>query len=252
MASVMRAELPLFCTLTYPAEWEWDAKLWKRHLKIFSQRFLRRWTNGGFIWKLEFQQRGAPHFHPFVWGVPDADFRELIHWVSDAWNQIAGSSDPHHLLAGTRVERMRHPGAAIRYVSGYASKRDQTRPGCRVGRYWGVVGRDRIRWGEAETVGLSERESKVVLRTVRRFMISVNRESRIKRTGKLFGLTASEVRSGGWFEKHRFHYGKWLRATGRKLPPKLRLRNLRSMNVFLDADFWSLKVHQMIGGNTAL
>jgi hypothetical protein len=30
------------------------------------------------------------------------------------------------------------------------------------------------------------------------------------------------------------------------MPPKLRLRNLHSMNVFLDADFWSPKVPTLL------
>jgi hypothetical protein len=101
IASVRRSEHPLFCTLTYPAEWTWDAKLWKRHLKIFSQRFLRRWANAGFIWKLEFQQRGAPHFHPFVWGIPDSSLSDFKRWTSDVWNEVAGYRDHDHLLAGT-------------------------------------------------------------------------------------------------------------------------------------------------------
>ncbi|MGH8093981.1 MAG: rolling circle replication-associated protein [Chthoniobacterales bacterium] len=247
MASVVRSDLPLFCTLTYPSEWTWDVKLWKRHLKIFSQRFLRRWQHGGFVWKLEFQKRGAPHFHPFVWGISNCDYREFMHWISDAWNEIAGDGDPNHLLAGTRIERLRHAKAAIRYVSGYASKTDQTRPGEKVGRYWGVVGRDRIPWGQPASITLDKQQSKVVLRTVRRFMISVNRESRINRTARLVGLDPNQVSAYGWFQRERFHYGKHLRGAGRKLPPKLRLRNLRSMNVFLDADFWMAKLQAVFG-----
>jgi hypothetical protein len=243
---VCRSENPLFCTLTYPAEWAWDVKLWKRHLKIFSQRFLRRWTSAGFIWKLEFQQRGAPHFHPFVWGIPDSEFREFIHWISDAWNEVAGNGDPSHLLAGTSVERMRHSGAATRYVSGYASKSDQTKPGEKVGRYWGVVGNDRIPWGTPEVIPLDRAQSKVVLRIMRRYLQSVNRQSRIKRVAKMVRGTSSELISWGWFEQRPIHWGKQLRAGGKKMPSKLRLRNLRSMNIFLDADFWIEKVSRLI------
>ena len=108
MASVCLAERPWFCTLTYPAEWIWDAKLWKRHLKVFSQRFLRRWPSAGFIWKLEFQQRGAPHFHPFIWGLRDEHFGDFLLWVSKTWNEVAGNGDQNHLLAGTRVEAKNH------------------------------------------------------------------------------------------------------------------------------------------------
>ncbi len=246
IASVCRANPPLFCTLTYPVEWTWDAKLWKRHLKIFSQRFCRRYPAAGFIWKLEFQKRGAPHFHPFVWGIGD-ELREFRHWISDVWNEIAGDGDPNHLMAGTSVERMRRPEAAIRYVSGYASKSDQTRPGERVGRYWGILGRDQIPWGGEEQIVLDQSEAIIVMRTIRRFMMAGNRERRIRRVAKLVGLKPSELVSwGGWFERKPIHYGKHLRAAGRRMPQKLRLRNLSSMNVFLNADFWAVRISRLL------
>jgi hypothetical protein len=250
IASVCRRELPYFLTLTYPNEWTWDVQLWKRHLKIFSQRFQRRFPTAGFIWKLEFQQRGAPHFHPFVWGIPEADgFRQIIDFISEAWFEVVGSGDEKHFIAGTRVEKIRSVMGAMRYVSGYASKADQTLPGKKVGRYWGVVGRKNIPWGRAETMALNHAQSKFVLRTVRRYMRSVNRQTRIRRVAKAFSLKPSELISfGGWFNREPWQRpcGKWLRACGRRMPQKLRLRNLRSINVFLDVEFWVARLPSLL------
>jgi hypothetical protein len=248
IASVCRNELPYFLTLTYPAEWTWDAELWKRHLKIFSQRFLRRFPSAGFIWKLEFQQRGAPHFHPFVWGIPESEgVPAIIDFISEAWFEVVGSGDEKHFIAGTRVERMRNPTAAIRYVSSYASKTDQTLPGEKVGRYWGVVGRKNIPWGELETIELDRQQSKIVLRTCRRFIMAVNREQRIRRVARQVGLNPTElVGWGGWFDRRSVNWGKHLRRCGRRMPQKWRLRNLRSLNVFVDADFWAAKLPVML------
>jgi hypothetical protein len=244
IASICRKELPYFLTLTYPAEWIWDADLWKRHLKIFSQRFIRRFPTAGFVWKLEFQRRGAPHFHPFVWGIPETEgWREIIDFVSEAWFEVVGSGDQKHFIAGTRVEKLRSATAAIRYVSGYASKSDQTLVGKKVGRYWGVVAKENIPWGLAETIELNERQSKMVLRTCRRFIMAVNRQQRIKRVAKQIRWNASELVSfGGWFEGRKTKWGKHLRAVGRRMPQKLRLRNIHSMNVFLDADYWASRL----------
>jgi hypothetical protein len=253
IAMVCRAELPYFCTLTYPGEWIWDAKLWKRHLKIFSQRFQRRFPTGSFIWKLEFQERGAPHFHPFIWGIPEFEgLRAVIDFVSEAWFEVVGSGDEKHLKAGTSVERMRTSAGAMRYVSGYASKTDQTRPGHKVGRYWGVVAKDNIPWGVPETIALDEHQSKMILRTCRRFIIALNRQQRIRRVARLVGLKPQELISfGGWFDREPWQrpWGKWLRACGRRMPQKLRLRNLRSMNVFLGADFWAEKLPRLLAVN---
>jgi hypothetical protein len=193
--------LPYFLTLTYPAEWSWDAELWKRHLKVFSQRFVRRFPSAGFIWKLEFQERGAPHFHPFVWGISESEgLRAIIEFISEAWFEVVGSGDEKHFIAGTRVEKMRSATAAIRYVSGYASKSDQTLVGKKVGRYWGVVGKRNIPWGDPEIIWLDERQCKVALRTMRRFVASANRQSRIRRVARLMKLKPQELTGwGGWF-----------------------------------------------------
>lgn len=247
IASVCRSQLPYFLTLTYPAEWTWDAELWKRQLKIFSQRFIRRFPTAGFIWKLEFQQRGAPHFHPFVWGIPESEgLRAIIDFISEAWFQVVGSGDEKHFIAGTRVEKMRSATAAIRYVSGYASKTDQTLVGKKVGRYWGVVGKQNIPWGPVEIVELDERQSKTVLRACRRFIAAVNRQQRMKCVARQMRLRPSDLVSMGWFGHRDVNWAKHLRGTGRRMPQKLRLRNLRSMNVFLDADFWSKKLPGLI------
>ena len=164
--------------------------------------------------------------------------RAIIDFVSEAWFEVVKSGDGKHFIAGTRVEKMRIATAAIRYVSGYASKTDQTLVGRKVGRYWGVVAKQNIPWGRAETILLDEQQSKVAIRTMRRFLLSTNRQSRIRRVAKAIRLKPHELIGwGGWFERTPTHWGKHLRGSGGKMPQKLQLRNLRSMKVFLDADF---------------
>ena len=52
-------------TLTYPREYTADGKAVKKHLNSFLQ-YLRR-LGLAYCWVLEFQERGAPHFHILVW-----------------------------------------------------------------------------------------------------------------------------------------------------------------------------------------
>jgi hypothetical protein len=179
----------------------------------------------------------------------DEQFRDFMLWLSEAWNEVAGYCNDDHLLAGTRVERMRSPGAAIRYVSGYASKGDQTLPGQNVGRYWGVVGRSNIPWGQPETLELNSMQAKFVMRTCRRYIIAVNRETRIRIAAKQLKLKPWELTSfGGWFCRSRrpVDWGKHLRVSGGRMPQKLRLRNLKSLNGFLTADFWAEKIRSVV------
>jgi hypothetical protein len=249
MAKVRKDARPLFCTLTYPNEWFFDPELWKTHLDNFAKRLLRRYPNGGAIWKLEMQQRGAPHFHPFVFGIEDSEpaLEEFREWLSQAWFEIVGSNDLKHLLAGTGVERLRTMGGAIRYVSGYASKEDQTwQGGENVGRYWGVIAEAKIPWGEPEKIKLSVEQSKLVRRTLRRYILALNREHRIRFIGKQIRLSAEDVRGCGWFEGKREFFTKHIRRCGGKTLPKLRLRNTDNLNVFLDADFWAEKLPKLL------
>ena len=46
------------------------------------------------IWKLEPQERGAPHYHCLIWGVDEED---LFDFVAYTWYEIAGNNDRNHL-----------------------------------------------------------------------------------------------------------------------------------------------------------
>ena len=114
-------------TLTYPGDWLAVApsgRAVKRHLKLLRLRFGRavgRRLDGA--WKLEFQGRGAPHFHilmpcpSLVQGVP------FESWLSRTWAGIVKADDQdcscgvagclcpvrdteyrRHLVAGTGVD----------------------------------------------------------------------------------------------------------------------------------------------------
>lgn len=57
-------------TLTYPGDWKTAAptgKECKRHFEVFLLRYKRAWGESlACVWKLEFQRRGAPHYHLFL------------------------------------------------------------------------------------------------------------------------------------------------------------------------------------------
>jgi len=79
------------------------------------------------------------------WGIPEPEgLRAMIEFVSEAWFEVVRSATKSIFIAGTSVQKVRSVMGAMRYVSGYASKNDQTSPGKKVGRYWGVVGNKNI------------------------------------------------------------------------------------------------------------
>lgn len=125
-------------TLTYPAEFPADGPTCKAHL----HRFLMWCRYSGvtdYLWWLEFQKRGAPHFHILtVGGLPYRD-------VAQKWFDAVKSLDGRHLAAGTRVERLRSADGGARYATKYASKMRQKR----VPDDFGAVGR---LWGHSRSV----------------------------------------------------------------------------------------------------
>lgn len=123
-------------TLTYPGDYESDGKVVKGHLNRFLS-WARAKGFGRYVWFLEFQRRGAPHFHVLL----ENDATEYREEISRRWYAAVGSGDEKHLRAGTNTERLRSEDGAARYAAKYASKIEQKRVPIEytnVGRFWGA------------------------------------------------------------------------------------------------------------------
>lgn len=129
---------PRFITLTYPATWDPDPRTWKRHLEAFLKRLERKYGVFAVAKRLEFQERGAPHFHLIC-------FTRLFlrhDWVAKAWNAIVAPGNEAALKAGTRTEGIRSRRGIHAYVNKYMAKLggDAELPEG-IGRLWGFRNR---------------------------------------------------------------------------------------------------------------
>ena len=151
-------------TLTYPREYTADGKAVKKQLNSFLQ-YLRR-LNCSYCWVLEFQKRGAPHFHILVSGFVPKDE------VATRWFNIVGSGDVKHLCAGTRVEGVNgDKNRLLRYLFSYLKKADQKKVPDEykdVGRWWGST-RSILREVGKIVLRCKEFEARKVLRIVRKY-----------------------------------------------------------------------------------
>jgi len=230
---------PIFGTFTYPAEFPLDEETFKRHLKIFSQRFLRAFPHAAFHWKLEFQSRGAAHFHPIFWNL-SADGEYLKHfrgWLASNWFEVVGSGDEKHFWAGTSADPIKSQFGIMRYVSGYVSDSDQTRPGFKVGRYWGIVGRSNVPWAKENVIELTREQGKLVRRMARRYMQAMNRKRRIRYLERSLpkSICSAWMLDGALRRLRKQHPNLEL---FKRCPRKLRLKNNRNVNLFCKAEFW--------------
>lgn len=128
-------EFDRMITLTYPSEYTNDGKEVKRHLRVILQ-WLRRRSVLNYLWFLEFQGRGAPHFHILLSGGDYIDRFDL----SNRWFEIVGSGDINHYVVGTNIVSPKKKHGLHFYGLKYASKLSQKSipPAYRnVGRLWG-------------------------------------------------------------------------------------------------------------------
>ena len=159
--------IPIVITLTYPGDWETVApngKAVKAHFDKFRKRWARAWgSNLICIWKLEFQERGAPHIHALT-TLPlgnSADGRTALPWIKENWADIVDHPDPEqrrrNIAAGVRVDfveglRARDPRrVAVYFLKHGVFKAKEYQhivpelwraPGQGPGRFWGYQGLD--------------------------------------------------------------------------------------------------------------
>lgn len=139
-----QGDFPAMVTLTYPGAWGVVASngaVVKEHLNAFFKRFERAWDSDCIcVWKLEFQNRGAPHFHLMMcppsgragahrqaeyaeklaaydaglratrprWRPAVGDGLIFRDWLAVVWADIVAHPDPEqrrrHELAGTAID----------------------------------------------------------------------------------------------------------------------------------------------------
>lgn len=187
--------LPVMLTLTYPKVYPDDPTVYKRHLDAFHTAFVREWGKVAVLWKLEFQKRGAPHFHlmPFFKDGTGGTFA-FRQWGKRTWYRIVNSGDEKHLDQGAQVERMRSPRMAMAYFGKYVAKVvDDVEQN--VGRWWGI-------WhaGELPVTLVRVALTQAEFYKVRRVFAGVRRSHRVdapisgRNTGMWLYLTEEEAR----------------------------------------------------------
>lgn len=187
VAKLKREKMSSFVTLTYPDQFEEDPRKVKKQWANFSKRLIYNFPEIVVIWRMEPMERKsgsnagkiAPHFHLLIWG---ADYKTLLAWIPKNWFEVVGSNDEKHLMAGTRVERVRSTHGVMYYTAKYICKAENyVLDGW--GRYWGIVNRELLQTiqGERAVIEVSDQDAKTLLRYMRR------RASEVYRKGKFVG-----------------------------------------------------------------
>lgn len=141
-----------FITLTYPTIYV-DSNTAKSHLRAFIKRINRKFAaiDVTGIWRMEFQERGAIHFHLVLFKLP------FIHkeTIAALWAQVTHTYSPF-----TRIEGIDSPKKMINYVAKYVGKVNtkeidgfnsltylsayQQQHGDEIGRSWGYLNKKEL------------------------------------------------------------------------------------------------------------
>ncbi|MBI1804070.1 MAG: hypothetical protein HYR77_06335 [Ignavibacteria bacterium] len=167
----------LFFTVTYRVN-QRDCKLSKKHVDYFLTRFRKACSfDIGYVWALEFQRRGAVHFHLWFEEFQPKEFSEWLglavrrqiglrfkdsvlnlnrfKFLTYLWLKITGQlSDEKAVRASTDLKVITSSNFVVSYAIKYAWKREQKEYGGSVvengkvldgwtGRFWGASRRIR-------------------------------------------------------------------------------------------------------------
>jgi hypothetical protein len=153
-------------TLTYPGRYPTDGKIIKRHLRNILKRLMRFAKNYGgiaVVCKLEFQTRGAPHFHLLTVSQEKIGLETFRTWLAASWAEVVNewtvlesglSSEEkklqyaNHLKAGTELSEIKSTLGSMNYFSFYIGKGKKAKEQQHmipaeyknVGRWWGLSG----------------------------------------------------------------------------------------------------------------
>lgn len=138
-----------FITLTYPGDYISYLPVIKLHLATFIKALNRLFTDTFFVWRLEYQKRGAPHYHILAFSPPKSStplkLYNLKKHISLIWYNIVGSNDIKHLYAGTNIKLVKDWSGISKYVSKYLCKSDanivESLNIVSPGRFWGIANR---------------------------------------------------------------------------------------------------------------
>lgn len=124
----------LFVTLTYEDPYPADPAVWHRNIRAFIAALERRDGPYPIIWRLEYQERGAPHFHLILFGPEFIPYD----WITETWRRIALPDATYQGKYATRVEKPRNYRQSCYYLAKYAAKKDKSPAKVAAGRTWGV------------------------------------------------------------------------------------------------------------------
>lgn len=131
---------PIFVSLTYHYGHENDPRSVKSQLHNFLVQLRLFDPDVQFIWRFEYQERGAPHFHliifPSILRSPLLQ-KKYNQRISEIWHLIADPKSRKHKEYGCKVVNIKSYKEACAYLSKYIAKPSNEFTDHKDGKFWG-------------------------------------------------------------------------------------------------------------------
>jgi len=209
----------VFVTLTYHSDYP-DPRASKKDLEKFRRGAERVFDAFGW-WKLEPQQRGAPHYH-LVLFIQPSQAQAFKDWVPGYWHEIAGKGSQMHLRFHrgeldnkhcVQIVPVTDRRCILSYLAKYIGKPCDAIPGWEYpGKFWGYLQQQKVTQLQTLLVTETSREAAI---KVRRYLwrwigSQPSNRCRIHLDGKVFNV---QVGSPAW---------KLAKKLGQKIEPIMR------------------------------
>jgi hypothetical protein len=141
--SMIRNDLdvrPIFVTLTYHYGHHNKEKNTKSQLHNFLVQLRNFDPKVQFIWRIELQKRGAPHYHLIVFPGENSYYQNPTSYnitISKIWHNLADPMSLKHKEYGCLVKEIRSYREACIYMSKYVAKPPTEESDLVKGKHWG-------------------------------------------------------------------------------------------------------------------
>jgi hypothetical protein len=159
-----------FVTLTYPKEYPQKFTIWKDNLKTLCSYLRYHFPQLGFLWKLEFQKRGAPHYHLLLFDPTQPDQEVLEEMITGEWVRIVKDYTKKFSEHSVDVKAVHDIKKSGFYLAIYQTKDGYIPANVKTGRHWGIFGRKQMPITEQGKASLSVDQYRILKRVCRKWV----------------------------------------------------------------------------------
>lgn len=130
-----------FATLTFHDNYPNKRIVMKNLIDVYQKRLKRLFPELAFVWKLEFQKRGAPHLHYlllFPQRLSYKDRSNLASSIRDNWNELVSKKYKTYECLQVDIRQVGNNEKTASYIMKYVEKLDEEINDLSLGRFWAL------------------------------------------------------------------------------------------------------------------